>query len=42
MFIALERLLKPDQGYRQVFQVQGRGLLQLPLAYAGDRVGIDL
>ncbi len=99
MFIALERLLNLEEGYRQVFQVQGRdlllmvvegrplllenhcphqgaslhnatlvgavlrcarhgvefdvitgralnascaGLVQLPLAYDGDRVGVDL
>lgn len=27
MFIALERLLNLDEGYRQVFQLQGRSLL---------------
>lgn len=27
MFVALERLLNLDEGYRQVFQVQGRSLL---------------
>ncbi len=99
MFIALERLLNLEEGYRQVFQVQGRdvllmvvegrallmesrcphqgaslhnatlvgsvlrcarhgvefdvitgralnascaNLVQLPLAYEGDRVGVDL
>jgi nitrite reductase/ring-hydroxylating ferredoxin subunit len=29
MFIALERLLNLEDGYRQVFQVQGRSLLLL-------------
>ncbi|VXB55809.1 hypothetical protein PSEUDO8BK_30652 [Pseudomonas sp. 8BK] len=27
MFIALERLLNQEDGYRQVFQLQGRSLL---------------
>lgn len=29
MFVALERLLNLQEGYRQVFQVQGRSLLLL-------------